>query len=184
MKLLIIYGPPAAGKLTVANEIGRRTGFRVFHNHLSIDAVEPVFDFGTEPFFRLVESIRVQTIAEAAKNDVDLIYTFCYAKGHDEPHMELIRRAVAENGGQVLHVLLKCDIEELEHRVLEESRLKFGKVNNPGLLEELMEKYELCTPLPDSDTFTVDNTNVNAADAASSIIRHFKLGEPDKKEAD
>jgi shikimate kinase len=175
MRLLIIYGPPGAGKLTVAREIGRRTGFRVFHNHLSIDAVEPIFEFGTEPFARLVESIRVQTIAEAAKQDVDLIYTFCYAKGHDEPHMELIRRAAAENGGEVLYVLLKCDIEELEHRVIDESRLKFGKVNDPELLDELMEKYDLCTPLPDSATFTVDNTNLSAADAAELIIGHFKL---------
>ena len=49
MKLIIIHGAPAAGKLTIANELGRLTGFKVFHNHLSIDCVKPVFDFGTEP---------------------------------------------------------------------------------------------------------------------------------------
>ena len=40
MKLIFIYGAPAAGKLTVANEIARQTGFKVFHNHLSIDCIE------------------------------------------------------------------------------------------------------------------------------------------------
>lgn len=29
MKLLFLYGPPAVGKLTVANEISKLTGFKV-----------------------------------------------------------------------------------------------------------------------------------------------------------
>ena len=36
MKLLFIHGSPAVGKLTVANEIAKLTGFKVFHNHLSL----------------------------------------------------------------------------------------------------------------------------------------------------
>ncbi|MGI8542838.1 MAG: hypothetical protein ACR2MD_05085 [Aridibacter sp.] len=36
MKLIFIYGSPAVGKLTVANEIAKRTCFKVFHNHLMI----------------------------------------------------------------------------------------------------------------------------------------------------
>ncbi len=44
MDLVYLYGPPAVGKLTIATELARRTGFKVFHNHLSIDCVKPVFD--------------------------------------------------------------------------------------------------------------------------------------------
>ncbi|MCC6327563.1 MAG: AAA family ATPase [Acidobacteria bacterium] len=113
MTLLFIYGPPAAGKLTVANEVAKRTGIKVFHNHLSIDAILPVFDFGTKPFSRLVEMIRVETVAEAAREDVDLIYTFCYAKGIDEVHVEKVEKAALENGAEVRFVLLKCSDQEL-----------------------------------------------------------------------
>jgi len=35
MKLVFIYGPPAVGKLTVANALAKVTGFKVFHNHLT-----------------------------------------------------------------------------------------------------------------------------------------------------
>ncbi len=66
MKLIFIYGAPAVGKLTVARELARLTGFKVFHNHLSIDCIEPIFDFGTPSFFKLIELIRVETVAEAA----------------------------------------------------------------------------------------------------------------------
>jgi replication-associated recombination protein RarA len=34
MKLLL-YGPPAVGKLTIAKEIARLTGFKVAHAHLT-----------------------------------------------------------------------------------------------------------------------------------------------------
>jgi len=39
MELLFIYGPAAVGKLTVARELAKLTGFRLFHNHLTVDAV-------------------------------------------------------------------------------------------------------------------------------------------------
>ena len=81
MKLLIIYGAPAAGKLTIATEVARRTGFKLFHNHVSIDCVKPVFDFGTKPFLAMIETIRFAMIAEAAREGVDLIQPFVYAAG-------------------------------------------------------------------------------------------------------
>ena len=83
MKLIIIYGAPAAGKLTIATEVARRTGFKLFHNHVSIDCVRPVFDFGSPPFLRMIETIRFAMIAEAAREGVGLIHTFVYASGED-----------------------------------------------------------------------------------------------------
>lgn len=34
MRLIFIYGLPATGKLTVAQELAKRTGYKLFHNHL------------------------------------------------------------------------------------------------------------------------------------------------------
>jgi len=65
MKLIIIHGPPAAGKLTVANALSLRTYFKVFHNHLTIDCTEPVFEFGTDAFWEINLRLRVEVIAEA-----------------------------------------------------------------------------------------------------------------------
>ncbi|CAN5868612.1 hypothetical protein BH24ACI1_BH24ACI1_04510 [soil metagenome] len=50
MKLIFLYGAPAVGKLTVADKIAEQTRYKVFHNHLSIDCIEPIFDFGTLHF--------------------------------------------------------------------------------------------------------------------------------------
>ncbi|NOT47484.1 MAG: AAA family ATPase [Acidobacteria bacterium] len=175
MKLLFIYGPPAVGKLTVANEVAKRTGFKVFHNHLSIDAILPVFEFGSKPFFRLVEMIRVETVAEAARQGVDVIYTFCYAKGLDEMHVEKVENAVRENGGEALFALLTCDPDELKRRVVLEDRRKFKKANTVEMIEKFLETYDLSSPIPDSDTLVIDNTSVSPDAAAGRIVEHFRL---------
>lgn len=175
MKLIFIYGAPAAGKLTVANEIAAQTGFKVFHNHLSIDCIEPIFEFGTKSFGKLIDLIRVETVAEAARENVDLIYTFCYAKDKDDAHVEKISKAVEENGGEVCFVLLRCDRSELEKRVLEESRRKHGKANNLEILAEILDNYDLFSPVNNRESFIIDNTNLSAFDTAQKIIEHFDL---------
>jgi hypothetical protein len=53
MKLILLYGPLAAGKLTIAKEIARLTGFKVFHSHLSVNLVEAIFSRGTHAYRRL-----------------------------------------------------------------------------------------------------------------------------------
>ena len=37
MKLVVLFGPPAVGKLTVAREVAARMGWRLFHNYLAVD---------------------------------------------------------------------------------------------------------------------------------------------------
>lgn len=175
MKLLFIYGPPAVGKLTVADEIAKRTNFKVFHNHLSIDAILPIFDFGTRPFARLVELIRIETIAEAARENVDLIFTFCYAKGLDEELVTKVEQAAVENGAEVNYVLLTCSSEELKRRVLREDRSRFKKVSSVEMIEMFEEKYDLNSPIPDKETLAIDNTNLEPEIVAEQIIEHFGL---------
>jgi thymidylate kinase len=178
MKLIFIYGPPAAGKLTVATalaEKAEKTGFKVFHNHLSIGCIQPIFDFGTRSFWKLVEMIRLETVAEAARAGQNLVYTFCYAKDKDDPHIEAVIKAVEENGGEVCFVLLTCERAELEKRVLAEGRKKFNKANNLEILTEILEKYDLFSPVPGRESLQIDNTGVPAEEVAKQIIEYFKL---------
>ena len=175
MKLIFIYGAPAVGKLTVANEIAEQTDFKVFHNHLSIDCIKPIFPFGTKSFGKLIDLIRVETIAEAARVGQNLIHTFCYAKDSDDNYVAQITKTVESNGGEVCFVLLTCEQNELEKRILEESRKQFGKANNREILHEILDKYDLFSPVPERESFQIDNTNLSPAAAARSIIEHYKL---------
>ena len=177
MKLIFLYGSPAAGKLTVANEIAKRTGFKVFHNHLSIDCVTPIFEFGSPPFEKMIALIRKEMVAEAARAGQDMIYTFCYAKNLDDAHVEMITRAAEENGGEVCFVQLLCDKDVLKERVLGESRKQHGKVKSVEMMDHFFETYDLFSPVPDRDTLRIDNTNLPPDEAAERIIDHYRLKE-------
>jgi hypothetical protein len=178
MKLIIIYGAPAAGKLTIATELARRTGFKLFHNHVSIDCVKPVFDFGTPPFLRMIETIRFSMIAEAAREGVNLIHTFVYAFGEDDEHFRKLVASAEDNGGQVHLVLLKCEPEELKARIGNDSRVKIGKLSDPDAVDRSLSKYDLRTPFPDRESLVIDTTDLDPETAAQQIVDHFALAEP------
>lgn len=95
MTLVFLYGPPAFGKLTVATALARLTGYRVFHNHVTIDMVRSVFDFGEGPFWSLVDRYRVELIEAAAQANIPgVILTFVYAQGTDDAFVRRIVEAV------------------------------------------------------------------------------------------
>ena len=82
--LVVIFGPPAVGKMAVGAELSALTGFPLFHNHLSIEAVLPVFEFGTPAFGRLVGEFRERVFVEVAESDLPgLIFTYVWA--FDDP---------------------------------------------------------------------------------------------------
>jgi hypothetical protein len=63
--LVCVTGPPAVGKMTVGRAVCDLTGFRLFHNHMSIEPLLGVYDFGTPSFARINAMIRREVIAES-----------------------------------------------------------------------------------------------------------------------
>ena len=43
MKLVVIIGNGAVGKMTVGQELANITGLRLFHNHMSIEPILEIF---------------------------------------------------------------------------------------------------------------------------------------------
>jgi len=113
--LLFIVGPPAVGKMTVGDEIARRTGFRLFHNHLSIEPVLRIFGFGTDPFHRLVHGFRLNVFEEVAGSDLrGLIFTWVWAFDlpSDAEAVERYSAPFRDRESRVLFVELEASLEE------------------------------------------------------------------------
>lgn len=80
MKFVIIFGPQAVGKMTVGQELARKTGMKLFHNHMTIDLVSNFFSCSSPAGKRLVNLFRKEIFEEAAKSDLaGLIFTFVWA---------------------------------------------------------------------------------------------------------
>ena len=76
MNLLFLYGPPAVGKLTIGQRVADSTGWHLFHNHLTVDLLTSVFDFGSELFVELREQIWLGVFRHAATTNQNLVFTF------------------------------------------------------------------------------------------------------------
>src|SRR5688572_543060 len=106
MNLVFLYGPPAVGKLTVANALAELTGYKVFHNHLTLDCVLALFEFDNKAFGSLVLQIRLAILEEAARQGVDTIFTFVYNAEGDRPYVQKLCDAVERHGGSTFFVQL------------------------------------------------------------------------------
>lgn len=175
MKLVFIYGPPAAGKLTVADALGRLTTFAVWDNHLSIDCLLPLFPFGSKSLSRLAGDFRVDVLEECAREQIDVIFTFVYANPGDAPYVERIFTAVESHGGTVCPVQLLCDAKTQERRVVHEDRARRNKVRSVELIREMNAEYDLRSPIPGRPSLTIDTTDTLPDDAAREIAEHYGI---------
>jgi 2-phosphoglycerate kinase len=174
MRLIFIYGAPAVGKLTVANELGRLTSFRVFDNHLSTDAVRPVLGIDTPAARRAVRAIRHAVIEEAAREGVDIIFTSVYLHPDDTEFVEEVCSLVEGHGGTVHLVQLTCAALEQEERVTAAHRVD-RKIDSVEQLRYYMEHYDPVTPVEGRLSLSIDNTSLAPSDVARRIAEHFEL---------
>ncbi len=187
MKLVIIFGPPAVGKMTVGKELSKITTLKLFHNHMSLELVNQFFDFGTRPFRRLDKQIRFSIFKEVAKSNLDgLIFTFVWAIEYEseKKYIDEIVEIFQEQGGEVHYVELKADLAERLKRNVQPDRLaaKPSKQDTEASEKRLLKNettYQLNTKegdLAERAILKIDNTNVSAKEVANRIKVHFNLG--------
>ena len=172
---VIIYGPPGAGKLTVAQVLAERYGMRLLDNHLSVDPALRLFEFGTPEFVDLVERMRVDLLQAAARAGLDVVATFVYAHVVDDDHLATLIAASADAGAHVTLVQLLPSNEALDVRVQAPSRVGTTKITDPDVLHRLQVEFDLRTPARSED-LVIDNTALPAADVAQLIADQVGLG--------
>jgi hypothetical protein len=176
MKLIFIYGPPASGKLTTAKELAKLTGYKVFHNHLSFDLVNSVFEFGDKVFLDLMEKIRIMLFKAALKENIKgLIFTFAYANPEDDDFIKRIVKLFKKHNGQIYFVRIFCIEKTLYKRVINKSRKKFGKVTTKKGLHKVTKKWNLFSKIPFEDSLQIDNTGILPKKVAKMIVDHYKI---------
>jgi chloramphenicol 3-O-phosphotransferase len=175
MKLIFLNGPPAVGKYTIAKELETRIGCGIFHNHLTIDAARPIFEFGSENFWKLVYELRLTCIRAAAKNcDGILVYTSCYDHPNDLSFFEEIEETMHSSGAELLPVYLRCEVSELEKRVMSDSRKSMRKVRSMEGLHKNLDRWN-CVAVPRNNCVTVTTDEKTPSECAREIIDLLRL---------
>lgn len=172
MEILFVYGPAAAGKLTIGRALAGLTGLPLFHNHLVVDAVGAVFPFGSKPFVRLRESFWLQTFTEAARSGRSLIFTFAPEATVDAGFPDRVRAAIEPFGGSVVFIALTVSPEEQERRIANASRAAFGKLTSVDLLRQLRDSFDASMRAMPAADVSID-TEAHAPAAAAERIAAY-----------
>ncbi len=175
MKLVFIYGPPASGKLTVARELATLTGYRLFHNHLVVDAVAAVFPFASDRFVRLRETFWLTMFREAGEAGQSIVFTFCPEPTVAPGLPDRVRMTIESAGGELLLVRLTVPSEEQERRIGNADRGEFGKLRSLDLLRQIRRELSECEAAMPPAALTIDTALIEPRAAAEVIAKAFSL---------
>lgn len=179
MKLVLIIGSGAVGKMTVGQELMKITDLRLFHNHMMIEPVLEIFgSFDGKVIARLREVVFDEFLKSGREG---MIFTYMWA--FDMPTDREYVMSVAERFDEVYCVELVADRTVRLQRNKTENRLK-NKASKRDLAasDERVKREDanhrlISEPgeIPFENYIRIDNTNLSPEEAAIIIKEKFLL---------
>ena len=173
MKLVLIIGSGAVGKMTVGQELMKITDLRLFHNHMIIEPVIDVFGYFNGV---AIQKLREVVFDEFVKGDYEgMIFTVMWA--FDMPSDREYVMNVASKFDEVYCVELIADQSVRLERNKTENRLKNKaskrdlEASEQRLLNE--DTHRLISDegeIPFENYMRIDNTNL-APDVVAKMIK-------------
>jgi len=179
MNLIILFGPPAVGKLTVGKQLSKLTGYSLLHNHLTVDLIKQIFPFGSKPFSRLNRQFRKTLVRFALTEKLPgLIMTYVWASNlkPDNDFLQELVDLVRKNNGHTYLIGLACPYPILLKRVVNQDRRVYGKLHRASDLQKLLPRWKMQgdirrKPRP---TLVIDTSRLKPIMAAELIVKRCR----------
>lgn len=190
--LIIVCGPQAVGKMTVAESLRDKLKYNLMINHDSIEVSDRIFGYATPAQKEFNKAFREKAFEIAVKNNIDLIFTYVCAfdMQKERDYLTSLAEMFQNSGGQFYFVELSADFETrlarntTPHR-MERKASKRDIIRSESNLRRDTEKHRLNSN-PDEVWFTnhlkIDNTNLDPDTVADIVITTFGLTPNDKEE--
>ena len=183
MKLLLLIGNGAVGKMTVGQELAKITDLKLFHNHMTI---EPVLEVFGEFRGDVIQRLRQVIFEEFAKtSNYGMIFTFMWAfdMPSDWEYVDWVKGIFNLPDEDVYYVELIAPQEVRLQRNVSENRLKHKaskrNVEDSNFRLVRDDNNWRCESLPGEIThpnyLRIENADIPAAEAARMIRDHFHL---------
>lgn len=184
MNFLLIFGPSAVGKMTVGKAIAAKSGFKLMHNHVSLELANRFFDFGTDPFRKLDSMVRFGVFEVVANSDLKgFIFTFCWALDlpSEAEYVDKVVKVFTTAGAKIHYLELEANQEVRLARNLTPDRLlekpsKRDTAFSEGMLLRDDEKYRQNTrpgEMPERNILKIDNAELSPEEVADLVIKHY-----------
>lgn len=167
--LIVISGPQAVGKMTVAEKLRDKTGYRLMTNHDSIELSDVIFERNSmaQKEFNLL--IRKAAFETAIKNDINMIFTFvmAYDEPKDHEYINYLKELFENSGGTFYFVELIADLETRLQRNITPHRLEM----KPTKRDTEWTKYDILT--------TAEKYRLNSYEDEFICENHIKINNND-----
>lgn len=178
---MLLYGPPAVGKLTVSTALAGKTGAILFHNHLTYDVALSVLPQDNRFEMRKMFSCRLRLYALKLLFECDardIVTTFCYEGSKDDWYVDALRALCENHQTSLYFVRLTAEREHLLDRVENADRSQFGKVNSRIRLTEILQACEYAVSIQHENHLCLNTSSVmpeRASDTLTQWVYHQPL---------
>lgn len=186
MKLVILFGAAAVGKMTVGQELCKITPLRLFHNHMTIEPVLEVFGGFHSQAIRRLRDVFFEEFA--ATDNYGMVFTVMWDLDDPEDWAGMAETTdiFKRQGAEIYYVELVADQETRLARNKTENRLlhKPSKRNLAAsearvLAEDAKHRLESRPgELPFENYLRIDNTHLSPEAAAQQIKARFGFADP------
>lgn len=189
--LVVITGPMAVGKMTVAEELKKRIRYNLMVNHDSIEVSDKIFGFATPSQKEFNQLIRKEAFNTSIKFNESMIFTIVtdFSDKNEFKYLNRLKKQFEKSKGKFYFVELYASTDERLKRNVTEERLEKKKSkqdiewSNKNLVEGDI-KYKLNT---DKDEYwfknhlKINNENLSPKEVVDIILKEFNL-KVEKKE--
>ena len=183
--LIVVCGPQAVGKMTVAESLRDKLRYNLMMNHDSIEVSDKIFGFATPAQKEFNAIFREKAFEIAIKYNIDMIFTYvcAFEMQEERDYLNNLHNLFTQNGGSFYFVELSADLDtrlarnETSHRMekkVSKRDLAWSKENllNDAKVHRLnTEKEEVWF----DKHLKIDNSNLAPEQVADMVIEAFKL---------
>lgn len=179
MKLVLIIGAGAVGKMTVGQELSKITDLRLFHNHMMIEPVVDVFGYFKGDTILKLRDIIFEDFVKS--NSYGMIHTLMWAfdRKEDWEYVENLTKKFDEVYCVELIASQEIRLErnKTENRLNQKPTKRDVEVSNKRLIKE-DSTYRLVSlegEIPFKNYLRINNENIPAEVVAKTIKETFML---------
>ena len=127
--IVIITGPYAVGKMTIAECLKEKIGYNMMINHDSIEVSDKIFGFATPAQKEFNRMFREKAFETTIKYNESMIFTVATNFNEQEEFRRLdeLRKQFESTGGELYFIELSASLEERLKRNVTENRLNKKK---------------------------------------------------------
>ena len=189
--LIVVCGPQAVGKMTVAESLRDKLRYNMMMNHDSIEISDRIFGFATPAQKEFNAFFREKAFELAVKHNVDLIFTYVCAFdiAEEREYLTRLKDLFEHSGGRFYFVELSADLDtrlarnETPHRMERKASKRDVAWSRENLLRDAR-NHRLNSDEGEvwfENHLKIDNTDLSPDRVADRVIRAFQLT-PDEKD--